>query len=156
MEKIICFARGLSREEMEKGSDSFYGADQDNPAMEVIPITEDMMVLPVGEILEQAAAGGPGPNRVKEKQGEGSDASPVQSKYRVVMINTMERGPVLRVMRSFKAVLPDPQNMIFAIITDTALQWTFGEYIGHLVSEHEYMKTRKSETMTPSMKSLNN
>jgi hypothetical protein len=64
----------------------------------------------------------------------------------VVMVNAMEREQVLHVMRSFKAVLPDPQHMIFAIITDTALTWTFGEYIEHLAMEHEYMKTRKPAT----------
>jgi hypothetical protein len=46
-------------------------------------------------------------------------------------------------MRSFKAVLPDPQDIIFAVVTQTALTWTFEEYIEHLGNEHEYMKTRK-------------
>ena len=146
MEKIICFALGLSLEDVEKGRVSFCEAHQEKIELDVIPLTEDMMTVRVGEILERATAGGPGPNRVKEKQGEGSDSSPVQSKYRVVMVNTMERERVLRVMRSFKAVLPDPQNLIFAIITDTALTWTFGEYIEHLAMEHEYMKTRKPAT----------
>jgi hypothetical protein len=145
MEKIICFAMGLSRGDIEKGRDSYYGSDQEHPKLEVIPVTEDMMALSVGEILGQAVASGPGPNRMKEKQGEGSDSSPVQGKYRVVMVNTTEREQILRVMRSFKAVLPDPQDMIFAVITDTALTWTFGEYIEHLAGEHEYMKTRKSK-----------
>ncbi|MBP1710780.1 MAG: hypothetical protein H6Q49_982 [Deltaproteobacteria bacterium] len=145
MKKIICFALGLSCEDVEKCRVSFYGADKEKSELEVIPIKEDMMALPVGEILGQVVAGGPGPNRMKEEQGEGSDCAYVQGKYRVVMVNTIEREQVLRVMRSFKAVLSDPQNVIFAIITDTALTWTFGEYIGHLASEHEYMKTRKSE-----------
>ena len=146
MEKIICFAMGLSRGDIEKGRDSYYGSDQENPKLEVIPVTEDMMALSVGEILGQAVAGGSGPERMKEGQGEGSDSSPVQGKYRVVMVNTMEREQVLKVMRSFKAVLPDPQNLIFAIVTDTALTWTFGEYIEHLAGEHEYMKAQKTET----------
>jgi hypothetical protein len=144
MEKIICFALGLSREDVEKGRDSFYGADRDHPELEVIPLSEETMVLPVGEMLSQATAGGLEPYSPKEKQSGGSNPASAQGKYRVVMVNTMEREQVLRVMRSFKAVLPDPQDMIFAVITDTALTWTFGEYIGHLAGEHEYMKARKS------------
>ncbi|MDD4356075.1 MAG: DUF3783 domain-containing protein [Smithellaceae bacterium] len=142
MEKVICFSLGLSREDIEKGRVSFCDAYQEKIELEVIPLTEDMMPLRVGDILERATAGGPWQDDVKEKQVTSS----VQVKYRVVMVNTMEREQVLRVMRSFKAVLPNPQDMIFAVITDTALTWTFGEYTGHLAGEHEYMKARKSET----------
>jgi hypothetical protein len=69
------------------------------------------------------------------------------------MVNTQERQQVLQVMRSFKAVLPDPQEMIFAVITDTARTWTFGDYIGHLGMEHEYMKTRNPDD-DPDMKKM--
>ena len=146
MEKIICFSMRLSREDIEKGRVSFCEAHPEKIELEVIPLTKDMMALPVGEILERATAGGMEPCSPKEKQNAGGDSVILQGKYRVVMVNTMEREQVLRVMRGFKAVLPDPQDMIFAVITDTALTWTFDEYIGHLASEHEYMKTRKTET----------
>lgn len=142
MEKIICFSLGLSPEDIEKGKISFCEAHQEKIELEVIPLMEDMMPVGVGEILERVSADGMGRDAVKEKQG----SSPVQGQDRVVMVNAVEREQVLRVMRSFKAVLPDPQNMIFAIITDTALTWTFGEYIEHLAVEHEYMKTRRPAT----------
>ena len=142
MEKIICFSLGLSREDIEKGKISFCEVRPEKIELEVIPLMEDMMPVGVGEILERVSADGMGRDAVKEKQG----SSPVQGQDRVVMVNAMEREQVLRVMRSFKAVLPDPQNMIFAIITDTALTWTFGEYIEHLAVEHEYMKTRRPAT----------
>ncbi len=142
MEKIICFSLGLSREDIEKGKISFCEVRPEKIELEVIPLMEDMMPVGVGEILERVSAGGMGQDNVREKQG----SSPVQGQYRAVMVNAMEREQVLYVMRSFKAVLPDPQHMIFAIITDTALTWTFSEYIEHLAMEHEYMKTRKPAT----------
>ena len=45
-------------------------------------------------------------------------------------------------MRFFKAVLPDPQSLIFAVATETALDWTFRDYATHLAQEHEEMKSR--------------
>lgn len=142
MDKIICFSLGLTREDIEKGKISFYEAHQEKNELEVIPLAEDMMPVRVIEILKRVSVDGKGSDVVTDKQS----SSPAQGKNRVVMVNAMEREQVLRVMRSFKTVLPDPQNMIFAIITETALTWTFAEYIEHLAVEHEHMKTRKPET----------
>jgi len=142
-EKIICFALGLSEEDIEKGKASFYGLHGETPKLDVIAVTEGMMAATVGEILDSAMAESL-PDSAAEGQGPKKAILPGRSPYRVVVVNTMEREQVLQVMRSFKAVLSDPQDMIFAVITDTARTWTFGEYIGHLAKEHEYMKARNS------------
>ncbi len=109
----------------------------------MIAITEDRMAEAVGEMLDSAMA-----ESLPDNAAVGQDLRkailPGRSPYRVVVVNTMEREQVLQVMRSFKAVLPDPQDMIFAVITDTARTWTFGEYVGHLSKEDEYMKARNS------------
>ena len=143
MERMICFALGLSEEDIEKGKASFHGLYGEIPKLDVIAVTEDRMAEAVGEMLDSAIADSL-PDSAAEGQGSKKAILPGRSPYRVVVVNTMEREQVLQVMRSFKAVLPDPQDMIFAVITDTARTWTFGEYVGHLAKEHEYMKARNS------------
>ena len=139
-ERIICFALGLSHEDIEKGRASFYGLNKETHALEVIDVTEAMLASKVGEILDNVIADS-GLTGAEKRQGGEHSLSTGLYPYRMVMVNTTEHQQVLQVMRSFKAVLPDPQNMIFAVITDTARTWTFGDYVGHLGMEHEYMKT---------------
>lgn len=150
MEKIVCFSLGLSEEDIEKGKGSFYGLNREAPALEVMAITKAMLDLKVGEALRSMIAGS-GINSAGKEQG--SDSAPDSYKYRVVIVLALERNQVLQVMRSFKAVLPDPQNIIFAVVTETALNWTFGEYIGHLGAEHESMKNQNPRD-NPDMKKM--
>jgi len=140
--KIICFSLGLSEEDMEKGRDSFCGMNRETPTLEVIPITEYMLSAPVGEILNSIMAAS-GLDDAAKRQEKEKTLSAEFYKYRVVIVQTPEREIVLKIMRSFKSVLDDPQNIIFAVITDTARTWTFGEYIGHLGAEHEDMMNRR-------------
>ena len=140
MEKIICFSLGLSEEDIEKGKASFYELNNEAPPLEVIALTESMLSSKVGDVLDSMTDGS-GSNSNGKLQW--SDLSPGRYKYRLVIVLTSERERVLQIMRSFKAVLPDPQDIIFAVVTQTALTWTFEEYIKHLGNEHEYMKTRK-------------
>jgi hypothetical protein len=142
--RIICFSLGLSEEEIEKGKASFYSLNTEAPLLEVIAITKAMIDLPVGKVLENILNGS-GLNATGGQKDSDVQLFPEPFKYRVVVVHTQERERVLQVMKSFKAVLPDPQNIIFAVITETALNWTFGEYIGHLGEEHEYMKNRNPE-----------
>jgi hypothetical protein len=73
--------------------------------------------------------------------------------YRVVLINSQDREQVIKVLRSFKKVLPQPQDVIFAMITETALTWRFQDYVEHLSKEHEYMKTHAPQH-DPDMKPM--
>lgn len=138
-EKIICFSLGLSQEEIEKGKVSFSGLGKETHELDMIALSETMLAACVGNVLDRVMTGPAGAG----KEQKDHPLSPGLYPYRVVMVNTMEREPVLQVMKSFKAILPDPQDLIFAVITDTARTWTFGEYIGHLGREHECRKTGK-------------
>lgn len=139
-EKIICFSVGLSEEDIEKGKASFFELNKEAPPLEVFALNKSMLFSKVGDVLDSLTEDLKSTDTPKQQS---SDLSPGLYKYRVVIVLTSERERVLQVMRSFKAVLPDPQNLIFAVVTQTALTWTFEEYIGHLGNEHEYMKTRK-------------
>jgi hypothetical protein len=143
-ERIICFTLGLSDTDEEKGKAAFHGQNMDARLLATIPITETMLAAKVGETLDGIMADS-GQNGASEPRID-ENASPAGLfKYRVVVVNASERQQVMQVMRSFKAVMPDPHNIIFAVITDTARTWTFGDYVGHLVEEHEHMKARERQ-----------
>ncbi|MEE9913533.1 MAG: DUF3783 domain-containing protein [Deltaproteobacteria bacterium] len=141
MESILCFTLGLSDEDIKKGEASYIAMNPEAPKLDVIVVTEAMTGMTVGEILEGAMAGA----KLNSAGLGPGDGPALCHQYRVVMVNTMDREQVLQVMRSFRAVLPDPRDLIFAVITDTARTWRFAEYIGHLTAEHEFMKARNAE-----------
>lgn len=149
MEKIICFSFGLSEEEIEKGKASFCRLNRQALPLEVNVITRNMLGVKVIDVLD-------GTISVDGRSGfawQDPTCASGSYKYPVVIILATEREQVFQVMRGFKAVLPDPQNIIFAVVTETALNWTFGEYIEHLGAEHEYMQTRNAQD-NPDMKKM--
>ncbi|HET57934.1 MAG TPA: DUF3783 domain-containing protein [Deltaproteobacteria bacterium] len=146
-ERIICFTYGLSDGEIEQGKAAFHGREEDRSTLKVIPISETMLALNVGETVEKIVAN---PESLKDGEATSSRGS---DRYRVVVIGSPDRDRVLQVMRSFKSVLADSRNVIFAMLTETAATWTFGEYIEHLGMEHEYMKTH-NPAEDPDMKQM--
>ena len=51
----------------------------------------------------------------------------------------------MQIVESFKSVLPNPRDVVFAMVTETALKWTFSYYLDHLSEEHAYMKSHRPE-----------
>jgi len=143
-DRIIGFSFGLSGDDIEKGSHNFYTMNNDAPKLDVMSMSQPMLKAKVADVLFSMIADDELKNAEKP-QVEEKWLSEDLCQYRIVIVHAQEREQVLQVMRSFRAVLPDPQNIIFAVITETALNWTFEEYIGHLAEEHEYMKARKSQ-----------
>ncbi|HNV57646.1 MAG TPA: DUF3783 domain-containing protein [Smithellaceae bacterium] len=132
-EKIICFSLGLSSGDVERGRVSFNESCAAEGELVVVPVTGAMLERSVGDALERVISG---------SAPDGSNPVLPDLPYRVVVVAALEREQVFSVMRSFKAVLPDPQSLIFAVITETALGWTFRDYAIHLAQEHEEMKAR--------------
>jgi predicted protein tyrosine phosphatase len=151
-EKIICFSLGLSAEEIDRGKASFHEMNSEAPPPEVFAITPTMLRAKVGDALLSVLENGH-VDSAGERQGPENAAPPDSFRYRVMVVYAMEREQVIQVMRSFKAVLPDPRNIIFAVVTETALNWTFRDYIGHLGEEHESMTNRRPEN-NPDMKKM--
>jgi len=149
---IVCFACGLSGTDIEKGRAAFYEADDGTNTLVMVPVTETMLSWNVGEAADDVIG------RLHEGDAvNGSVALNVPEEpsggYRMVMIDCQDNARVIRIMRSFKSVLSAPQEIIFAVITDTARTWNFDEYSAQLSAEHEYMKTR-APTENPDMKKM--
>ena len=142
-EKIICFCYGLSPGDIEKGKESFGRMHPGVSRPDVVSLTGAMMDLPVGEVLGQTLFGA---DSKAEKDGADPQArlSSDDKIYRTVIVHTTGREQVFQVMRSFKAVLPEPQDIVFAVVTPTALGWLFKDYIVHLAQEHEEMKNHRA------------
>lgn len=151
-EGIICFALGLSVEDIAKGTASFNGVNAGLHVLKVIAITPDLLAANVGATLDSVLAGA-GENSAGAPAADGQTLFPNRFPYRMVIMHAAQREQLLQVMRSFKAVLPNPQDMIFAVITETARTWTFEEYLGHLGMEHEYMQTHDPKD-NPDMKRM--
>lgn len=142
-EKIICFCYGLSPDDIEKGKESFARMHPEVSRPEVVALTGVMMDLPVGEVLGQTLFG---TDSKADKDGADLQAqlSSGEKIYRTVIVHTAGREQVFQVMRSFKAVLPEPQDIVFAVVTPTSLGWLFKDYIVHLAQEHEEMKNHRA------------
>lgn len=142
--RIICFSLGLSAEEIERSKASFYETNPEAPALDVFAVTPAMLRQKVGDVLMNVLENG-NVTDAGERTFPEDGALPEAFRYKVAVVYAMAREQVMQVMRSFKAVVPDPRNMIFAVVTQTALNWTFGDYIGHLGEEHESVTSRKPE-----------
>ena len=130
---------GFSSGDVEKGKASYDESAPDACELEIITVTEAMLDEQVGDVLDRLI---PEDGHKRAKPAQSGEVPAGVYKYKVVLVNTVERQQVLQVMRCFKAALPDSRNMIFAVITDTARTWTFADYIGHLMQEHEQMMKR--------------
>jgi len=149
---IICFTLGLSQKEIEAGEAAFRAMDPGAKRLEVTPVTEDLLTATVGEAVDKNA-------EAFDKNGQTEPAAGFNGvvatlgNLRAVVIQAQAKEQVIQMMRSFKSVLPDPQDLVFAMITETARTWTFQDYFEHLAKEHEYMKTH-SPANDPDMKRM--
>jgi hypothetical protein len=151
-DSIICFTLGLSRQDIEAGTTAFDAVDQSGTRLQVTPVTEDLLTSTVGEAVDKKAEA-LHKNEEIDPSMKFHGAIPAPGHYRVVLINSQDRQQVIKILRSFKTVLPNSQDVIFAMITETARTWTFRHYFEHLSKEHEYMKTCSPEH-DPDMKRM--
>lgn len=143
-QKTLCFTRGLSRQEIETCAMAYYVMSPPEARLGVVPIGDDLLPRCVREVIDEQGA----------KTTVASDSSkPAGSSFRAVLIHSEDRERVMCVVKSFKSSLPNPGDIIFAVITKTALTWTFEYYLNHLGEEHEYMKTHRPED-DPDMKPM--
>jgi len=150
-ESIICFTLGLSPKEIESGEAAFRAMEPRAKRLEVTPVTEDLLPATVGDTVDRKAEA-LSSGQTDPALGFKGEAATL-GHLRAVVMEAEEREQVVQVMRSFKSVSPNPQDLIFAMITETARTWTFQDYFHHLAKEHEYMKTH-SPANDPDMKRM--
>jgi len=130
--KTICLTLGFSEQDIIIGRKAFYKPNPHAKRLKIFPVGDDLLDKVVGDTLQAAVDG-------SRKAGDlPVDSDPA---FRVMLIDSRDRNQVIKIMRSFKKVLSEPENMIFAMMTDTAKGWTFRFYFDHLSQEHEFMKT---------------
>jgi hypothetical protein len=134
-QKTLCFTHGLSRKDIETCAMAFYVMRPPEAHLCVVPITDTLLSRTVGDVIAEQAASSPGLDAT----------NPSANSFRAILIVSDERDVVMDIVKSFKSALPNPGDLIFAAITETAQTWTFAYYLNHLSEEHEYMKTHRPE-----------
>lgn len=144
MNKTLCLITGIAPEKIRKGIENAEKHMQKEAAelsVYVEFIHKDMLDKTVKEVLESfwkdpvplETALTTLPKDILVKRG------------RVVIIQSYLKDHVFAIMRGIKSVSPRSQDIIFAMVTETASTWTMGYYLRHLKEEHEHMKTHSPE-----------
>lgn len=127
METIFIFFKGFKKEEAElifrECANLF-----DDAQLKEIPVTDEMLSETVGSTLEKLI------------KGESPKGNPVLKGHKTVIMALSEQEKAVRFMRKVKSLSPDFKDTAFAMLTSTALGWTFTHYLEHLQEEHQEMK----------------
>jgi hypothetical protein len=152
MNKTLCLINGISADKVRAGLEyaeahlaehaprlSVYVQFMDNDLLDrrISRIIEEFWQAPVG--LQAALDGSAGPL--------------IPRRGRVIIIQSFIKEHVFAIMRGLKNVCSRPNDIIFAMVTETALEWTLDEYLVHLKDEHEHMKTHPPQN-DPDMKKM--
>jgi len=134
--KTLCFTWGLPNKDIESCHLALLEMSPGDIQLDLIPITQAILPRIVRDVIDQY-----GPTPV----AQGDHEPLAKGACRVVLMHTENREEIMQIMKSFKSVLARPNDLIFAMITDTALGWTFQYYLDHVVEEHEYMKNHRPQ-----------
>ncbi len=139
----LCLFRGFSNDQIAQSlaasAVQLQAADLDTEVF-FRTITDGLLDTQVGEYIETLFKSGLSQIVKTEEESSGDSAA-----SRGVLILTSDRQRLFKIMRGIKSVSKNPQDIIFASVTETALTWTFRHYFSHLSEEHEYMKTHTPE-----------
>ncbi|MDC7235030.1 MAG: DUF3783 domain-containing protein [Spirochaetales bacterium] len=105
------------------------------------PMTDEMRDMKMEPLLESLF------------EGKAPGGNPLREGHRVVIMAVSSQQRAVTIMRAVKSVSPDPHDIVFAMVTQTALGWTLQHYIDHVSEEHEYMKTH-NPAEDPDMKKI--
>ncbi len=144
MNKTLCLVSGISPDKIEKGlasAEKHIQSDTAELSVFVEFITESMLDVSVRNVTENFW-------RNPKTLEESLILTPpdlLHRRGRFVIIQSFIRDHVFAIMRGIKSASSRPGDIIFAMLTDTAANWTVQEYLDHLKEEHEYMKTHSPE-----------
>ena len=104
-------------------------------------MTDEMTKMKMEELLESLF------------EGKAVGGNPLREGHRVVIMGVAAQPRAISIMRAVKSISAEPQDIVFAMVTQTSLKWTLQEYINHVSEEHEYMKTH-NPAEDPDMKKI--
>jgi len=140
----LCLFRGFSQNQIDKSLEAaavqLQEANYSDTELFSRSITDDQLDTNVGEHIEALFNSDLSQNSKPEEENPSDSAS-----SRGVLILTSDKQRLFKIMRGIKSVSENPQDIIFASVTETALTWTFRHYFSHLSEEHAYMKTHTPE-----------
>jgi hypothetical protein len=134
--KTLCFTWGLPTHDIESCHRAFTEINPGDIRLALIPITQAILPRIVRDVIDEYGA---------KPMAQGDHKPTAEGAFRMVLMHTEERGEIMQIMKRFKSVLANPNDVIFAMITDTAQGWTFQYYVDHVAEEHEYMKSHRPE-----------
>jgi hypothetical protein len=154
---IICLADGFTMEELDTAKhliEQYIAKEMDRTAeVHFIPVIPKIEQETAGGVLTHArdllSAGKTDGRKVLPYEilspAEQMEAAKPSQGYRAVFVDADSKDDVLAVMRSVKSLFRTKQEIVFAMVTPHARQWRIGEYLKHVIEEHEYMKTHPPE-----------
>ena len=135
----LCILKGFSKEQAACGLKALAQNSKEEIKTTFAPLKEDMTERIVEEVLEELF------------KGSASEGKAMTDGTRFVFMAVYSKERAVAIMRAVKSVSENPQDIIFAMITETSLKWTFTQYMNHVGKEHEYMKTH-NPAQDPDMK----
>jgi len=140
----LCLFRGFSQDLITKAIEAanvqLKAANYVDTEIFSRTITDNLLAAQVGEHIEALFN-----SDLSKKVTTSEKSSEDSASSRGVLILTADRQRLFKIMRGIKSVSENPQDIIFASVTETAQTWTFRHYFSHLSEEHEYMKTHTPE-----------
>jgi hypothetical protein len=144
MNKTLCLVNGIAPEKIRLGLEyAEKHLPQEAPKLSVYVqyMQHSLLDQTVGQILEQfwkkpvplESALTALPENLLHRRG------------RTVIIQSFLKEHVFIIMRGIKSSCPRPNDIIFAMVTETALGWKLDDYLVHLKEEHNYMKLHPPE-----------
>lgn len=136
----ICLLRGFTKDQAARALE-IIAQEGGEFKTSFAPMTDTMTDMKMEALLESLF------------EGKAVGGNPLREGHRVVIMAVAAKERAITVMRAIKSISADPQDIVFAMVTQTSLQWTLQEYINHVSEEHEYMKTHNPAD-DPDMKKI--
>ena len=139
MVQEMCILKGFTRDQASGGLQALSKVTDEEIHTIFAPLTDSMLLRNVEEVLEDLF------------KGKETDGKVLTKGSQLVFMAVYSTDRAVTIMKTLKSLSTHPGDMIFAMITETALKWSFQQYIDHVSKEHEYMKTH-APSADPDMK----
>ena len=140
MVQEICLLRGFTKEQAAQALE-IISAEGGEFQTSFAPMTDEMTKMKMEALLESLF------------EGKAVGGNPLREGHRVVIMGVAAQPRAISIMRAVKSISAEPQDIVFAMVTQTSLKWTLQENINHVSEEHEYMKTH-NPAEDPDMKKI--